>query len=158
MKELEIRKILCPVDFSESSKHALGYAVGFSRMCNAELEIMHVAVMPFVGLPDYPTIPDFSPEVIREYEAACGRRLEELVEEVKADCPRVSAHLVVGVPFVEIINRAREWAADLLVMGTHGRTGLPHVLIGSVAEKVVRKAPCPVLTVRHPEHGKFVIP
>ena len=83
--------------------------------------------------------------------------METTVDECKKTCIRVTGCVVLGTPFVKIITVAREEDVDLIVMGTHGLTGLTHIPIGSVAEKVVRKAPCPVLTVKHPEH-EFVMP
>ena len=154
--EIRISKILCPVDFSESSEHALRYAVAFASAYGADLELFHVVELPI--LPSYSTggVPDLTLPIERIKEE-CRQRLGELVDRCKPTCPRITSRLVVGTPFFEIINAAREGKFDLIVMGTHGRTGLKHILIGSVAEKVVRKSPCPVLTVKHPER-EFVMP
>ena len=154
--EIAIKKILCPVDFSESSAYALRYALAFAVAYDADLELLHVMEMPF--LPPYSTTaaPDLSMTIERirqESEQALG----ELVERNKALHPRVTGRMVVGTPFIEIINAAKEGGVDLIVVGTHGRTGLKQMLIGSVAEKVVRKSPCPVLAVKHPEHD-FIMP
>jgi nucleotide-binding universal stress UspA family protein len=90
-------------------------------------------------------------------EAAFQTQLEDQVSALKDEYPKITGKLVTGNTFLEIIQAARDDDVDMIVMGTHGRTGLAHVLIGSVAEKVVREAPCPVLTVKHPEH-EFVKP
>ncbi len=90
-------------------------------------------------------------------EAAFQTQQEDQVSALKEEYPKIRGKLVKGNTDLEIIQAARDESVDIIVMGTHGRTGLAHVLIGSVAEKVVREAPCPVLTVKHPEH-KFVRP
>jgi len=84
-------------------------------------------------------------------------RLHKCISEDTRKNIEVETIVIEGVPFAEIIKKAREYKVDLIVLGTHGRTGLSHAIMGSVAEKVVRKAPCPVLTIRHPEHD-FVMP
>jgi nucleotide-binding universal stress UspA family protein len=154
--KIEIKKILCPVDFSESSEHALRYAVAFTEAYGAELTLLHVIELPY--LPSYSTagVPDLNLPVERMQEQSRAQ-LRELFERHQPEAGRIDGHSTVGNPFLEIIRHARDGEFDLIVMGTHGRTGLQHVLIGSVAEKVVRKAPCPVLTVKHPEH-EFVMP
>lgn len=154
--EIAIRRILCPVDFSESADHALRYALAFATAYDAELRLLYVVELPF--LPAYSTTmaPDLSLPIERlkqESQAA----LDEVVRASKELHPRVAGQLVVGTPFIEIIKAAREGKIDLIVVGSHGKSGLQHMLIGSVAEKVVRKSPCPVLTVKHPEH-EFVMP
>ena len=90
-------------------------------------------------------------------EAAFQQQLEDQVTTLKVEYPKISGKRVTGNTFLEIIQAARDDDVDMIVMGTHGRTGLAHVLIGSVAERVVREAPCPVLTVKNPEH-EFVKP
>ena len=90
-------------------------------------------------------------------EAAFQKQLEDKVAALKNEYHFISGKLVTGTTFLEIIQAARDEGVDMIVMGTHGRTGLAHVLIGSVAERVVREAPCPVLTVKNPKH-EFVKP
>ena len=154
--EIVIRKVLCPVDFSANSEHAMRYALAFAAAYDAEVELLHVVELPF--MPHYATagVPDLALPVERIKEE-CQEMMDELVEKARAVHPRVSGRVIVGTPFVEIVRAAREGGFDLIVVGTHGRAGLKHILIGSVAEKVVRKAPCPVLSVKHPEH-EFVMP
>ncbi len=151
MNDISISRIMCPVDFSESSDHALGYAVDLARMFGAQLTLLHVVEVPF--LPSYAMagVPDLSLP-LEQIEEGARKGLERLIEECRKKHERVETELRTGTAFMEIINYAREIQADMIVMGTHGRTGLSHIIIGSVAEKVVRKAPCPVLTIRHPEH------
>jgi nucleotide-binding universal stress UspA family protein len=153
-----IKKILCPTDFSENSEHALQYALTLATLSQAELRLFHV-VEPIT----YPQSTQlFEPvldevELMMKMEAAFQTQLEDQVSALKDEYPKITGKLVKGNTFLEIIRVARDDDVDMIVMGTHGRTGLAHVLIGSVAEKVVREAPCPVLTVKHPEH-EFVKP
>ena len=144
---IALNKILCPYDFSESSSHALRYAIEFASAYKAKLYLLHVfdiRVLDY-GEPIYGiSIPT---------KDAIGTIKTELAnsipEKVKNEL-QVETVVVSGVPFYEIIKFANENGIDLIVMGTHGRTGIAHILLGSVAERVVRKASCPVLTVRHP--------
>ncbi len=156
--EIKIKKILCPTDFSENAEYALKYALALAAMTKAEVELVRV-VEPIAYPQAYePFDTQFNAaELAMEIEAAMKKELDERVAALKKELPSVTGRLATGSPFLEIIQTARDWGADLIVMGTHGRTGLAHVLMGSVAEKVVRKAPCPVLTVKHPEY-KFVMP
>ena len=153
-----IQKILCPTDFSENSEHALKYALTLATLSQADLQLFHV-VEPIT----YPQSTEFFEPVLDEgelmmkMEAAYQKQLEDKVAALKEEYPKLTGKLVTGNTFLEIIQAARDDEVDMIVMGTHGRTGLAHVLIGSVAERVVREAPCPVLTVKHPEH-EFVKP
>lgn len=152
-----LKKILCPTDFSENSEHALKYALALAILSQADLQLFHV-VEPIT----YPQSTEFFEPVLDEVElmmkmeAAYQKQLEDQVIALKEEYPKITGKLVNGNTFLEIIKAARD-DVDMIVMGTHGRTGLAHVLIGSVAERVVREAPCPVLTVKHPEH-EFVKP
>ena len=153
-----IKKILCPTDFSENSEHALKYALALATLSQADLQLFHV-VEPIT----YPQSTEFFEPVLDEVElmmkmeTAFQQQLEDQVTTLKAQYPKIKGKLVTGNTFLEIIQAARDDDVDMIVMGTHGRTGLAHVLIGSVAERVVREAPCPVLTVKNPEH-EFVKP
>jgi len=153
-----IKKILCPTDFSENSEYALKYALALATLTQADLQLFHV-VEPIT----YPQSTEFFEPVLDEVElmmkmeTAFQQQLEDQVTTLKAQYPKIKGKLVTGNTFLEIIQAARDDDVDMIVMGTHGRTGLAHVLIGSVAERVVREAPCPVLTVKHPEH-EFVKP
>ncbi len=156
--KIKLKKILCPVDFSESADHALNYALTLAEMGGAELLLIHV--VEAISYPQSAAL--FEPllgevDLTMKLQSAFEEQLRQRVTELQADYAHVSGKAVTGNTFVEIIRAAREENADMIVMGTHGRTGLAHVLIGSVAEKVVRGAPCPVLTVKHPEH-EFIEP
>jgi nucleotide-binding universal stress UspA family protein len=154
---IELRRILVPTDFSKYSRAALTYAAAFADRFGAELCLLHVVQNLAPVLPDMLMVSPSALPTPEQYTPAVEAGFDRLVAEGGL------AHLAVrratreGTPFYEIIRFAREDATDLIVMGTHGHSGLAHVLLGSVTEKVVRKAPCPVLTVRHPEH-EFVHP
>ncbi|BAI81243.1 universal stress protein [Deferribacter desulfuricans SSM1] len=154
---IEIKKILCPVDFSETSNYALTYAIDFAKVFNAELELFHVIfdesqIVAFY-LPQV-TFQNFD----KELEEAAKKEMDKLVEDFEElKNVNYSVKFAKGTPFLEIINEAKENSFDMIVIGTHGRTGLEHALFGSTAEKVVRKAPCPVFTVRLKGH-KFKMP
>lgn len=150
----EIKHVLLPVDFSNCCAQAAAYANEITDRFNAQLHAIHV-LEPII-LPPYPgeTLPE---SFIAEREEHARLELKEWLANVKVPDFRLEPVLLHGSPFVEIIRFARNQKIDLIVMGTHGRTGLSHALIGSVAEKVVRKAPCPVLTV-HPEGHEFKVP
>jgi nucleotide-binding universal stress UspA family protein len=148
----EINKILVPVDFSDYSKSSLRYAVNFSKFFKAEMILVYV-----VEAVIYP--PDFSmgqiaiPSVNAEWDKRAKEELEKLAKaEIPADV-KVKTIIKTGKPFMEIIETASEEDADLIIIATHGHSGVEHILFGSTAEKVVRKAPCPVLTLREPIKG-----
>lgn len=154
---IELNRILLPTDFSEYSKPAVDYACALADKFGAELHLVHVlqdlvATVPEPGLA-FPPPGDYMKELQTAAEAALQKILDPEWEKGKA----VVRETRQGPPFVEIIRYARENDIDLIVMGTHGRSGLAHVLLGSVAEKVVRKAGCPVLTVRPSDH-QFAAP
>lgn len=150
--EPKINKILVPVDFSDYSKAALKYAVNFSKMFKAELILIYV-IEPVVYPPDFSMGQIAIPSVTTEFDE---RAKEELTNLAKSEIPadiKVKTILKTGKPFVEIIDTATEVDADLIIIATHGHSGVEHILFGSTAEKVVRKAPCPVLTLREPVKG-----
>jgi universal stress protein A len=142
---MTFRKILCPVDFSEMSFRALEAAKQLARDGDAELLLVHVwHPPPYV----YGAEPPLSATVIQDMIDDATRRLRSVELETTKTLSRVSAKLLTGVPWDQIVDCAKTAGSDLVVLGTHGRTGLKHVLLGSVAEKVVRHAPCAVLVVR----------
>ena len=150
---IEINSILYTTDFSKLSEWALGYAIYLARKCSAQLHCVHVvddSYQYWLTL-DAAAIPA-GPPVEQLAEAAEKQLAEFVASKVPAELTAVKK-IVRGRPFVEIIRYAREKKVDIIVMGTHGHSGLTHILMGSVAEKVVRKSPCPVLTIRHPDHG-----
>lgn len=154
---IELKRILFPTDFSEYSQAAAGYACAVAEKFDAELHVLHVlqdlvAMVPEPGLA-FPPPGDYMDELKQSAEQA----LEKVPDPDWAKGRNVVREIRQGPPFVEVVRYARDNEMDLVVMGTHGRSGLAHVLLGSVAEKVVRKAPCPVLTVRPSEH-EFEMP
>ena len=154
---IDLHRILVPTDFSKFSQHALTYAAAFAEKFGAELYLLHVVQDLALVIPEViPIEPPLTPSV-QQLTTAVQSAFDRVVEENRLQGLTVHREVREGTPFYEIIRYAREATIDLIVMGTHGHTGLAHVLLGSVTEKVVRKAPCPVLTVRHPEH-EFVHP
>jgi nucleotide-binding universal stress UspA family protein len=150
-------RILVAIDFSELSDQAFAYAVELAERLSAQLVLVHVFQVPAYLFPD--AVVAAPQQTVVELERAVERRLEELRARAMARGVAAYVHVPVGSAFVEIIRAARDHKADLIVLGTHGRTGLRHALLGSVAEKVVRKAPCPVLVVRSRGDGRaFVLP
>lgn len=146
---ININRILVATDFSDSGKTALQYAVAFADQFGASVDLMHVVEpIPSGALLSY--VP--KEELRKNMLTYAKDQMQQLHSEWDAYAFPVNQVVTDGHPFVEIIRHARQIKADLIVMGTHGRGAIAHMLIGSVAEKVVRKAPCPVLTVRHPGH------
>ncbi|HPQ42018.1 MAG TPA: universal stress protein [bacterium] len=139
----DILKILCPTDFSDSARYAFQTAVMMAERFNASIELFHV-IEPSAYVSD--RIEDSE----KTYQETVRDKLAVLAEVPGPQVP-VAVEIATGIPYMEITRRASEIGADLIVIGTHGRTGIRHLLIGSVAEKVVRAAACPVLTVRHPD-------
>ena len=155
---IQLKRILVPTDFSEHSERAAAYAVELARRFQAEeVHCIHVSDIPADLLATsayYMTGP--SEQFIEQVRQESRKSLESFVQKNLAGVPVKTAFLE-GRPFVEIIRYAREKNIELVVIATHGRTGLKHALFGSVAEKVVRKAPCPVLVVKRDERD-FVLP
>jgi len=140
------KKILCPVDFSSGSRCAMRTAIRLANERGAELELVHAWSLPTVGFAGGYS---YAPDVVTLLSDDAQAGLTEAVAQATAlGAKRVTPRLVSGVPWQQIVDLAADPAYELIVIGSHGRTGLGRVLIGSVAELVVRHAPCPVLTVR----------
>jgi nucleotide-binding universal stress UspA family protein len=154
---IDLHRILVPTDFSKHSNNALTYAVAFAEKFGAELHLLHVVQDLALFIPDAVTAMPPVALPVDQITLAAREALDRVIREQGLERFTVRPEVREGTPFAEIIRCAREKDIDLIVMGTHGHTGLAHMLLGSVTEKVVRKAPCPVLTVRHPEH-EFVHP
>jgi nucleotide-binding universal stress UspA family protein len=150
---MRLDRILVPTDFSECAAQAIEYASEFAIRFNAKLQVLHVVPEPVT--PYTSGIP--LPKEAMHPEIPAAKELDSLQVPRSDEIPHLERAIEMGVPFVEIVRHARQKNIDLIVIGTHGRTGLDQMLMGSVAEKVVRKAPCPVLTVR-PEGHQFVMP
>ena len=141
---MRIRMIIMPTDFTNNSGHVLNYASEIAKKFHAKVLIMHV-IDPFTY-----SVTD-AMQVIDHYvplKTIAQPMVEDLQKRLKKRCVKSSTFITKGTPYLEIIRKARQTRADLIVMGTHGRTGAKHLLMGSVAERVVRLAPCPVLTVK----------
>ena len=150
--EPEISKVLVPIDFSDYSKSALKYAVSFVKHFKAKLILVYV-VEPVIYPPDFSMGQIAIPSVDLDIDKRAFEELNKLAElEIPSEIQVLSV-VKTGKPFIEIIETAGEQDADLIIIATHGHTGMEHILFGSTAEKVIRKAPCPVLTLREPIKG-----
>ena len=150
--EPNISKVLVPIDFSDYSKNALKYAVNFVKHFHAQLILIYV-VEPVIYPPDFSMGQIAIPSVDLDMDKRAIDELNKLAElEIPADI-KVKSIVKTGKPFIEIIEIAEDENIDLIIIATHGHTGMEHILFGSTAEKVVRKAPCPVLTLREPIKG-----
>jgi nucleotide-binding universal stress UspA family protein len=140
-------KILVPVDFSIHSREALRMAVELGRQFQSAITLVHVFEPAVYALPDGYVI--FTPQQLEGFIREFERQLEsDKQEALRLGAGHVDTRLLEGFPAAEITRYASEAHSDLIVMGTHGRTGPKHLLLGSVAERVVRTAPCPVLTLK----------
>lgn len=147
-----IARILVPTDFSPPSDAALDYARDLARHFGASIDLVHVFDDPFTSGAFVGDGTVMMPVELRESLEMHAREQLEARNAVHAgELAGSEAALLMGAPAKRIVERAKEDGADLIVMGTHGRSGLGHLLIGSVAERVVRTAACPVLTTRHPD-------
>ena len=153
---MRIRHILVPTDFSEGSVRAFETALDMARDSGARLTLFHVHHLPVNVFPD--VILPLSPDLMHDIEHSVERVLDKWRADAVAAGVDADARTAVGNTAEEICTAADAVGADLIVIGTHGRSGLSHALLGSVAEKVVRKAPCPVLTVRPHMHSTFAHP
>lgn len=142
-------KILTAIDFSENSEFAFEYAVTMAKQFNAELTVMHVINEP-VDLRGF-YVPHISFEQLeKEIEEGAVKMMESFCSSKLASFSNYKTAIVSGIPYDEITRKADEIGASLIVLGTHGRTGLDHILFGSTAERVVRSANCPVMTIKLP--------
>jgi nucleotide-binding universal stress UspA family protein len=153
---IALRQILVPIDFSEHSKNALKYAIPFAAQFNAAVHLLYV-VEPTI----YPA--DFSfgqigfPNVEEELRTRGAAELDALIAKEIGGRVQAQKSVRTGKPFFEINEYAREEGINLIIIATHGHSGMEHILFGSTAEKVIRKAPCPVLVVRSGER-EFIKP
>jgi nucleotide-binding universal stress UspA family protein len=149
MPTADWKRICCPIDFSDASRAAMEVASDLARRMGAELWLLHAYPVPGYTFPDGSVVA--SPKMLQDLADGAQRHLDEWRRSAEElGVPRVETAKEAGEPAAEIVAFARERGVDLLVLGTHGRTGLEHALMGSIAERVVRKAHCPVLTVRPP--------
>jgi nucleotide-binding universal stress UspA family protein len=155
---ISLKKILVATDFGEAADAALAYGRELGRSFNARLDVVHVVeniLTRGFGAEGY--VASY-PELQEEVEEAATRQLNSILSAEDRDVLRATTTLLKSnSPAFALVTYAKENDVDLIIMGTHGRGAFAHLLMGSVAERVVRTAPCPVLTVRHPEH-EFVLP
>ena len=154
---IRLNRILLPLDFSDATAGAVRYACALTENFVAELHLLHVLEVHVSTTPPQFGMGFAWPERFEETATSAKKRLAESIDSEWGRERKIEHAVVSGSPFLEIIQYAKENEIDLIVMGTHGHSGLKHLLIGSVAENVVRKSPCPVLTVR-PEGHNFVMP
>lgn len=141
--------ILFANDFSESSEHAFEYAATLAQKFDAKLIIIHVINEPIDLRGFY--VPHISFEKLeKEIEEGAEKMMQKFCRTFLKDYKNFQTFIVAGIPYEEILKKAEQEQASMIVLGTHGRTGVDHFLFGSTAERVVRKAACPVMTVRLP--------
>ena len=155
---IALKKILVPTDFGEAADAALNYARALARNFDASIDVLHVAEDVSARLlagEMYVAVPQ---ALQQDVENAARKQLDDrLIDNDPDPLPVRPVVFASNAPAMSIVSYAKETGADLIIMGTHGRGPVAHLLMGSVAERVVRLAPCPVLVVRHPEH-EFVLP
>jgi nucleotide-binding universal stress UspA family protein len=156
--ELRLKRILVPTDFSDSAEHALKYAVRLGKPFKASIFIVHVFHLQeyLALLSDRDQVDSGTAnEVLEAAKNRAANKLEELVRRSEDKQVVLLPILLVGVPFEEIVRYAAERDVDLIVMPTHGRTGVAHLLLGSTSERVISHSVCPVLVVRTRPTGKI---
>ena len=162
---MKLTRILAPTDLSRYSGFAMEWAAYLAQCLQAELVLLHVLtdeegkiMEEVIGEGAVVQVPKgIRQDVVADRQKKLRMQYEMVVPRDLRASLKVEEMIRIGVPFLEVVRAAKEKDVDLIVMGTHGRTGLAHVLIGSVAEKVVHHAHCGVLTVKHPQY-KFVAP
>ena len=152
---IQLQRVLFPTDFSELSKSAERYACALADQFRAELHVLHVLEDVYLFAPDPAAMVYIPPNLLNEARKNAEQAISRVPSPEWSNGKRVVHATRNGSPHVEIVNYAKEKQIDLIVIGTHGRTGLTHLLLGSVAERVVQHAGCPVLTVRS-EGTQFV--
>lgn len=148
--QIHLQRILVPIDFSAPSQQALRYAVRFAKEFGAQITVLHVVEKTAIGRgPEMPARLDYA----EKQRTIAEKNLHALTAASEAEGDlEIGSTLAEGVPADEIIETAKDFATDLIIIGTHGYKGWRRVLLGSTAQKVVRAAPCPVLVVREKEH------
>ena len=152
---MQLKTILVPFDFSDYAEHAFAWAAGIAKDWNATIILLHaLSPIPSVAPPDAMSLGALSqvdiPKMEAEMIADTLQRLKNVAEQQTAVSGQIEPKVIMSDPFWGICRTAEDEHCDLIIMGSHGRTGLSHVFLGSVAERVVRHAVCPVLVVRAP--------
>lgn len=142
---ITISRILHPTDLSKNSKPAFHYAGEFALHFKAELHLLNIVDTRFNGSPAEPEF--FHMDFLHEYQMEMQKQLQKLTFDGIEKCTSLIRKVQPGIPYLEIPHYAEKNGIDIIIMGTHGRTGMRHLLIGSVAENVVRRSRCPVLTI-----------
>ena len=145
---IDIKRVLAPTDFSSHSEKAVRFACSLAEQFGAELHLVHVLSEIIPAGPDPLLMPVMPPQFYEESEERAKETLKTLLQPAWGKPASVTTAVRWGSPVEAIVDYSKEQAIDLIVIATHGRTGLSHVLLGSVAERIVREAPCPVLTLR----------
>jgi nucleotide-binding universal stress UspA family protein len=155
---IALKRILVPTDFGEAADAALNYARALARNFGASIDVLHVAedasARMFAGEVYIAVPPTLQEDIERQARMELDKRV---IDNDQAPVPMRPVVVASNAPALTIVNYAKETRADLIIMGTHGRGPMAHLFMGSVAERVVRLASCPVLVVRHPEH-EFIVP
>ncbi len=152
---MNVQRILFPTDFSELSKAAEKSACELADQFGAELHVLHVLYDPFLTMPMTAAALLVPPQSLDNEITYAEEEIQKIPPTAWASGKKVVRAVRVGTTFDTIVRYAQEQAIDLIVIGTHGRTGLSHVLLGSIAERVVQHAPCSVLTVRPERPAKI---
>ena len=143
---MAVQHILVPTDFSAYADQALAYAIALAQALQARLTLLHVFHLSPLSVGEMP--PAVLTATLHEMETNAQQRMQATLARVHHAGLQVDSAIIEGLPFQTILDTAKDKGVDLIIMGTHGRTGLTHVLMGSVAEKILRLAPCPVLVTR----------
>ncbi|NIO00872.1 MAG: universal stress protein [Candidatus Latescibacteria bacterium] len=146
---IAFKEIVVPTDFSEHSLRAIDYATGLAEKFGSRLELVYVVEAGLQPADLAWTNVDYG-DLNRQHREAAQKHMEGIAKERIPEGISASVSILIGKAFVEIVRFAESVNADLIVMATHGYGGFSHLLLGSTAERVVRKAPCPVLTIKHP--------
>lgn len=147
-----IKNILVPLTITKDSKNILDHAISIAEKFKAKIVILHVLREPKMDLSEIDYESGFLQKIKKHQEEEVEREFKSLIPEEYYEKYNLSTEITSGQPFVEIVKKAKSLNANLIVMGTHGRSGLSHVLLGSVAEKVLRLAPCPVMIIRRKDY------
>ena len=145
----EFKQILVPTDFGTAAARALEVAVDLAKKYGARITVLHVYELPVYPYPEVGVLPDI--DFVTPLREAAQKALAGFMSNAATTGCEVRAELECGIPWTEILAEAERSHADLIVMGTHGRKGMMHALLGSVAEKIVRMSKVPVLTIRQAE-------
>jgi len=154
---IQIERILAPTDFSPHAEHALRYACALAERLGADLHVLHILSEIVPTGPDPLMMPVMPPRFYQEDEERAEKTLATVVDSSWGSPRSLTTAVRWGTPAEGVVDYAAEQNVDLIVIATHGRTGLSHVLLGSVAERIVRESPCPVLTIRDPVPPKSTV-